>query len=189
MDEYGVTVCSVHGTDFVPYAKLLGPRGLNIPFAVLTDGDWYKTGQGEDLSRGLRRVVSIATAIGHSDSTALDQMFQQRRWDDILDLGKQIGVFVGKRTLEVDLFDSWHGSELVDSLRELGIPTRTIQPLQELADRNTELTDDEADGLLRALDRVGKGRAAQRLAGSVDAERFPVYVIDGIRYITEVLSE
>ena len=32
LDEFGVTVCSVHGTDFVPYAKLLGPQGLNIPF-------------------------------------------------------------------------------------------------------------------------------------------------------------
>ena len=189
LDEYGVTVCSVHGTDFTPYAKLLGPQSLNIPFVVLTDGDWYRTRQGEDLSRGLRRVVSIATAIGNSDSAVLDEMFQQRQWDDLIDAGKQIGVFVGNRTLEVDLFDSGHGPELVDTLRELGISTRTTQPLRELADRNTELTDDEADGLLRALDRVGKGRAAQRLAGRVDAQRFPAYVIDGIQYITEVLSE
>ena len=189
LDEYGITVCSVHGTDFAPYAKLLGPQGLNIPFVVLTDGDWYRTRQGEDLSRGLRRVVAIATAIGHSDAAALDEMFQRRQWDDIVDAGKQIGVFVGNRTLEVDLFDCWHGPELVESLRELGVSTRTTQALQELADRKTELTDDEADALLKTLERIGKGRAAQRLAGSVDAQRFPTYIKDGIQRITEVLSE
>lgn len=173
----------------MPYAKLLGPQGLNIPFVVLTDGDWYRTRQDEDLSRGLRRVVSIATATGHSDSAALAEMFQRRQWDDIIDAGKQIGVFVGNRTLEVDLFDSWHGPELVDSLRELGVSTRTTQALQELADRNKELTDDEADALLKTLERLGKGRVAQRLAGNVDAHRFPPYITDGIRRITEVLSE
>ena len=40
LDEHGITVCSVHGADFVPYAKLAGPNGLSIPFAVVTDGDW-----------------------------------------------------------------------------------------------------------------------------------------------------
>ena len=169
LDEYGVTVCSVHGADFVPYAKLLGPQGLNIPFVVLTDGDWYRTRRGEDLSRGLRRVVSIAKALDDSDAAALDEMFQQRQWEDIRDAGKQIGVHVGDRTLEVDLFNSWHGPELVDSLSELGVSSRTTKALQELADRNTELSDEEADGLLRTLERIGKGRVAQRLAGSVDA--------------------
>lgn len=35
----GVTVCSIAGTNFAPYVKLLGPEGLDIPFAILTDFD------------------------------------------------------------------------------------------------------------------------------------------------------
>ena len=37
LDEYGITVCSVAGTNFKPYVKLL--TGLNIPHAVITDWD------------------------------------------------------------------------------------------------------------------------------------------------------
>ena len=189
LDEYGVTVCSVHGTDFVPYAKLLGPQGLNIPFVVLTDGDWYWTRQGEERSRGLRRVVSIATAAGHSDSAALDKMYKQRQWDEIRDAGKQMGVFVGDRTLEVDLFDNCHGPELLDSLKELGLSARREKALQELASGDKKLSDDEADGLLKAIEQIGKGRVAQRLASRVHAKRFPAYITDGIRHVTEGLSK
>ena len=189
LDEYGITVCSVHGTDFAPYAKLLGPHGLDIPFVVLTDGDWYTTRHGEELSRGLRRVVSLATAMGHSSSGEMDELFNQRQWDELRDAGKQIGVFVGDRTLEVDLFDNGHGQEVVESLIELGASTRRATALRELASLDTELSDDEAGNLLRAVEQIGKGRVAQRLASRIDAQRFPAYITDGIRRITEELSE
>lgn len=41
LDRYGITVCNVRGTDFVPYVRLVGNDGLQIPFVVLTDGDKY----------------------------------------------------------------------------------------------------------------------------------------------------
>ena len=187
LDEYGITVCSVHGTDFAPYAKLLGPQGLSIPFVVLTDGDWY-TRKGEKLSRGLRRVVSVATAMGHPESASLSEMHQERQWDELRDAGEEIGVFVGNYTLEVDLFDSSHGPELVDSLRELGAPRRRVQALLELANDKYELDDNDAKRLLRTIERIGKGRVAQRLASRVDAKRFPAYITDGILRITGELS-
>jgi putative ATP-dependent endonuclease of OLD family len=39
LDEYGITVCSINGTDFIPFIKILSKTNLNIPFIVLTDGD------------------------------------------------------------------------------------------------------------------------------------------------------
>jgi putative ATP-dependent endonuclease of the OLD family len=39
LDELGITVCSVSGTHFLTYLKFLGPNGLNIPCAVVTDAD------------------------------------------------------------------------------------------------------------------------------------------------------
>ena len=188
LDEYGITVCSVHGTDFAPYAKLLGPNGLDIPFVVLTDGDWYTARNGEELSRGLRRVVAVARAMGHPDPMELDEMFKQRQWEELRDAGKQIGVFVGDRTLEVDLFDCWHGPEVVESLLELGVSTRREKTLRGLADLDTKLSENEAANLLRAVEQIGKGRVAQRLASKVNAQRFPAYITDGIRQITKELS-
>jgi putative ATP-dependent endonuclease of the OLD family len=37
LDKSGISVCSVAGTNFHPYAKLL--TGLEIPFAIITDWD------------------------------------------------------------------------------------------------------------------------------------------------------
>ena len=189
LDEYGVTVCSVHGTDFTPYAKLFGPQGLAIPFVVLTDGDWYITRGGEEVSTGLRRAVAISRTIGHCNSDLLGELFDSRRWDDLHDSGKEVGVFVGNRTLEIDLFDCCHGQELVESLMELGAPRRRVRALQELVDRNTELSDDDADTLLKTVDRIGKGRVAQRLASKVDSQRLPTYITDGISKIIEEVSK
>lgn len=39
LDQLGVSVCSVGGTNFAPYVKLLGSAGLAIPHVILTDGD------------------------------------------------------------------------------------------------------------------------------------------------------
>lgn len=39
LDEGGISVCNVYGTDFKLYVKFFGKKGLQIPFVVLTDGD------------------------------------------------------------------------------------------------------------------------------------------------------
>ncbi|WP_443069856.1 hypothetical protein [Streptomyces sp. S063] len=39
LDAYGTVVASAHGTDFKPYRALLGPKGLDTPHVVVTDGD------------------------------------------------------------------------------------------------------------------------------------------------------
>jgi putative ATP-dependent endonuclease of the OLD family len=39
LDILGISVCSIGGTNFAPYVKLLGTSGLAIPYVVLTDLD------------------------------------------------------------------------------------------------------------------------------------------------------
>ena len=189
LDEYGVTVCSVHGTDFRPYVKLLGPKGLNIPFVVLTDGDWYTTKSGEELSRGLRRAVTIAEATEHPEAPKLGQLFSARQWSATYDAAKKARVFVGGRTLEVDLFDSLHGVELVESLQELGLSKARVQTFQELALSQAPLSNGDARSLLRSINRYGKGRVAQRFTGKVDSEKFPNYIREGILEIVGACSK
>jgi len=41
LDGGGVSIVNVSGTDFIPYIRFFGPEGLDLPFAVITDGDKY----------------------------------------------------------------------------------------------------------------------------------------------------
>lgn len=189
LDEYGITVCSVLGTNFVPYAKLLGTQGLNIPFVILTDGDSYTPKNGEKRSGGLSRAISVAATVGRHDSVALEEMYKQGCWTELREIVKEIGVFVGKRTLEVDLVDRGHGQEILDVLRELRAPNTRVDEIQRFVERGSELDDDEASSLMNTIRRTGKGGVAQRLAGRVDHRNFPAYVTDGIQNIVKVLSQ
>lgn len=189
LDEYGISVCSVLGTNFVPYAKLLGTQGLNIPYVILTDGDPYITKGGDKRSAGLSRAISIAKTIGHPDLAILEEMYVRGDWAELSETAKDFGVFVGRRTLELDLVDKGHGQEILDTLRELRAPKARVVEIQRIVEQGTDLDDAESDFLMRTIGRIGKGGVAQRLAGRVDHEKFPTYVTEGIRYITEVFSK
>jgi putative ATP-dependent endonuclease of the OLD family len=41
LDGAGISICNVSGTDFEPYVHFFGPNGLNLPMAIITDGDKY----------------------------------------------------------------------------------------------------------------------------------------------------
>ena len=189
LDEYGITVCSVHGTDFVPYAKLLGPGGLNIPFVVLTDGDWYRTGAGERRSRGMHRAVAIASALGHPECQGLHSALELSQWEEAHKIANGMGIFIGQQTLEVDFFNSGQGSAIVETLDELGASRSSISRLQELVAQTVELGDDDAGSFLKALERIGKGRVAQRLAGRIGCGRIPTYFTKGINNITVAVAK
>ncbi len=49
LDEHGISVCSVSGTNFQPYVKFLS--ALGIPFSIITDYDEYK---GKPLASHVR---------------------------------------------------------------------------------------------------------------------------------------
>src|SRR5262249_36847283 len=57
LDHLGISICSVAGTNFLPYAKFLA--GLGIPFSVITD--WDPRDGGGCL--GKPRVAEIIRAI------------------------------------------------------------------------------------------------------------------------------
>ena len=189
LDESGITVCSVHGVDFVPYAKLLGPGGLNIPFVILTDGDPYTTNDGIEASRGLRRADLLAHSVGHSNASSMRAMWENRQWDDLHRAAREIGVFVGKRTLELDLIESEHGYEIVTSLRELGASERSIEALKELAGRARIQTDTDVETVNKAIRSFGKGRLAQRFANKIDVRKLPDYIARGIDHITDLVAQ
>ena len=94
LDELGITVCSVAGTNFAPYVKLLGANGLQIPFAVITDGDPAAGG----ARAGDRRVIELLRASGPGCSTGKPNEPAAPHQSPAG------GLFVGTVTCEPDLF-------------------------------------------------------------------------------------
>ena len=129
LDEFGITVCSVHGTDFVPYTKLVGRNGLSIPFVAVTDGDWRKI-QGEWMSSGLRRGIPISNETHRGDRDELDEAHQRRDWNRLHELLGNTGVFVGQSTLEIDLLNCGLGNQMCEAFQELGASGRWVNKVQ-----------------------------------------------------------
>ena len=187
LDEYGITVCSVHGTDFVPYAKLVGSKGLSIPFVVVTDGDWTES-EGERVSRGLARGGLISREASLGDVEALREAFQQRDWDSLYKLLGKAGVFVGQHTLEIDLLNCGLGHRIYESFEELGASDVWLKQFKDLVDTSSEVSGDDSQVVLRRIERIGKGRFAQRLAEKVTNKPCPAYIEAAIQHIVGQLG-
>ena len=100
--------------------------------------------------------------------------------------GERHGVFVNSNTLEPELFAS--GLE-----RRMGRILRAELPLRQATrDRLdgwiTDPTTLEAARLVALIERVGKGRFAQRLAGAVTAKRCPAYIRTALERIRDAVT-
>lgn len=169
-DELGISVCSVAGTNFLPYVRLLGKSGFGIRSAILTDSD-PKEGGG---SLGRLRVLKI-----------LEELMEPREFarlspEERLTRAPEFGVFINNHTLELDLWDS-------------GCHTSMCRTLIELTDNSAARVRAEnwlqapgtldKERFLKDIEDVGKGRYAQRLASHIDAGCCPRYIKEAIQYV------
>lgn len=164
LDAFGISVCSVGGTNFAPYVKLLGASGLSIPHVVLTDRD----PNGTRPSRGRRRIERLLAIV----EPGVD--FSERTEVQVLRRGEHHGYFVNEKTLEVDLFKAGFGEVIQTALtEELSMGQTTVDALQGWVDEPDDLDD---DAYLRLVERVGKGRFAQRVAPGLTGDECPDYI-------------
>lgn len=178
LDEYGVVVASVQGTDFAPYVALLGAGGLQVPYAVVTDGDvdakrvWFREG-------GLRRAILL---IPDDRRERLNPLVEElagggmppdearTRRGSLVAHVAQHGVYVGDRTLEVDLV-ALVPQAFRAAYAELPHPEPGVAHVAAGVDNDQ--VDGEHDAEVRAkflgrIGEIGKGRFAQRLAAHVE---------------------
>lgn len=173
LDELGITVCSVAGTNFLPYTKFLGANGLQIPHAVITDFDLKN-----ELSYGAGRVRVLLESIGEivgADASA----------EDIRAIGVEHGFFLNAATFEVDLFRCGRHKSMSNTLRALTEVAVARQRAQGWHDHPESL--DEAR-FLADINAIGKGRYAQRLASVISgmkSKACPDYVKDAITYVAD----
>ncbi|MCX8063329.1 MAG: hypothetical protein N3D16_12170, partial [Anaerolineales bacterium] len=182
LDGAGVSVCNVYGTDFRPYVEFLGPSGLDLPLAVLTDGDPNQEHVGDDNDcsyAGIKRGIHLAQLLNGPNLAQLQSDYQQQKWGDV---GKSLqtnGIFVNEYTLEAELIQAGYSSEFVQVYAELGGSSLQQKRMEE------DLHNQELGKVIRRIEQsgVGKGRFAQRLADRMDADRIPPYIEDAVRYI------
>jgi putative ATP-dependent endonuclease of the OLD family len=176
LDMLGITVCSVSGTNFTPYVKLLGRQGLNIPHVILTDRD--PNGGSPPLVR--RRLVNLLRLIEDGVNYApLDV-------DAVIARAAPFGYFVNSSTLEPELFSGGLAEAMQQVIeQELSLSQGTRDLLQGWVDDDDTLDEER---LISLIERIGKGRFAQALAPKVSAETCPDYIRDGLEYIRNVVA-
>ncbi|QUL78048.1 AAA family ATPase [Brevibacterium sp. SMBL_HHYL_HB1] len=141
LDEYGVVVVNVAGTDFAPYRKLLGPLGLQVPHVVITDGDPLRDSkrseQGlqraaqlvEDASLRERLISDVEELRQHERAGANGKAIRLRR--SLQDACAEAGLFVGDSTLELDLLFLL-GDELATAYSELASEGRSTAMARDI---------------------------------------------------------
>ncbi len=176
LEQLGITVCSVGGTNFEPYTRLLSPDGLNVPFAIITDGD-----PDEDGERvGVRRIRKLLSAI--TDEEDLEDQGDE----DIVELGESRGFFVGDSTFEIDLFKNSRHSSMCQTLAELTASGAAKKRAEGWKANPSTLEDAR---FLSDIEAIGKGRFAQRLATRVSHDNCPRYIRNAIAHVKKALEQ
>jgi putative ATP-dependent endonuclease of OLD family len=176
LDQQGISVCSVGGTNFAPYVKLLGPAGLAIPHVVLTDLD--PVGAGSPLARGrVQKLLEIVEPGPAYDDLADAAIFRR---------GERLGIFVNGGTLEPELFGSGFARRMGQVLKS-ELPLRRAGR-EEIDGWVANPATVNVDRLLGLIERVGKGRFAQRLAPGATERRCPAYIRTGLERIRDAVA-
>jgi putative ATP-dependent endonuclease of OLD family len=153
LDRLGITVCSIGGTHFLPYIKLLGPKGLQIPFAVVTDEDPTATGK-LGVSR-LRKLVEYLLP----DATADNE-------EEVLSLAKERGLYLTEHTFEVAMWKAGRRASLRNAFLDLVTSSKARERAKK--DWKDEAENVDFAQMLRDIEGlVGKGRFAQRWAARI----------------------
>ncbi|MEI3648232.1 AAA family ATPase [Lactococcus lactis subsp. lactis] len=176
LDKHGITICSVSSTNFGPYIKLLGKKGLNIPFSIITDYDPRPDGKSPLIHNRLITLLKLIT--GDFDGSKL-------KIDELIRYGEDEGIFSNTCTLEVDLFNTM-SDEITNTIIEL-LPTTTVVKTAEEWKASSNIKGCEKK-YLSYIERIGKGRFAQRLSTNLtDKTIIPEYIRKAIEYVVSLL--
>jgi putative ATP-dependent endonuclease of the OLD family len=174
LDALGVTLCSVGGTNFVPYVKFFGPQGLDLRLAVLTDYDPQDGGKSLGENRVAEEIIPAMLGDG-----------APKRQSDRLAIAETKGVFLNNHTFEVDLVRCGYFRSTARAMEELCSVQAAVDRAKKRADSKT--LDDE-DTFLRDIGYVGKGRFAQRLAAHISGskcKKCPDYILKAVKHVTQ----
>lgn len=188
----GITVCSIAGTNFAPYVKLLGPKGLNIPFAILTDFDPKGSEASQEDDDPQAEYITDSYGKSRVINHIMEALLPPKRWeeltaDQLLKLAPRCGVFLNEFTFEVDVFNAGAEEHFQKTAEELSTNKKMHARFKTLSEYPASLDEKQ---FLKDIDSIGKGRFAQRLASTLraaDANVCPPYIKDALEYMREKL--
>lgn len=202
LDEKGIIICNVNSTNFKPYIKLL--RCLEIPYAVITDGDFYHVPKGEDERKYhilAKDTLENDEKIGYLGLEIIKKSVLElglKREDEIPEnvedekqLYRTFGIFVGNYTFEVDMMEHCYGNkEATKVIIELFNELTTGKDTQKANFKN-EIENGQYWKCLKKIESngIGKGRFSQKLAIKCQKEHIPNYIENAINYIYEKVDE
>ncbi len=201
LDEKGIIVCNINCTNFTPYVKLL--HSLAIPYAVITDGDFYvindkdereyhKMDTEETADRGWLGMEIIESMVSQLNLNGENEIPEDI--DKLDELFKELGLFVGYYTFEVDMMEKAaekkaSKEENLNVICDLFTDLTTWGIVQK---RNfkTEIMSGEYWKCLRKIEGngIGKGRFSQKFAHVCKKEHIPTYIKEAIEYIYEKVN-
>lgn len=184
LDALGITVCCISGTNFEPYIKLFGRRGLGMPLSILTDNDPKGTvtptlGENRVQNQILPNLGRIGESFKSGDA-------------------EKLGAFLNHWTFEIDLYNAGYIHQMNSAIKELCEVKIARGRFQELADQSVKagnkvvpLPDEKR--FLKDIEYVGKGRFAQRVAMHINKmdpkfKHCPEYILKGVKYVADQLS-
>jgi putative ATP-dependent endonuclease of OLD family len=183
LDDFGISICAVDGTDFHPYWRLLSPEGFAIPCVVITDGDertvkdktvWDGIGRAKCLLRNAQVVKKVEAYVDAGEEPKAVAILAEH------------GLYVGHRTLELDLVSKLteEMKATYKELRQSNIASERFDAAMDQADKNGEA----AAEVLRRIETISKGRFAQRLAGKIEDQAAPQYLALAIQHIVNLVK-
>lgn len=201
LDEKGIIVCNINCTNFTPYVKLL--HSLAIPYAVITDGDFYvvndkdereyhKMNTEETADRGWLGMEIIESMVSQLNLNGENEIPEDI--DKLDELFKELGLFVGYYTFEVDMMVKAAAKKaskeenlkvICDLFSDL-----TTGGIVQKRNFKTEIMSGEYWKCLRKIEGngIGKGRFSQKFAHVCKKEHIPTYIKEAIEYIYEKVN-
>jgi len=185
LDELGISVCSVNGTDFHPFRKMLSDSGLSIPHVMVTDGD-PRTSEGRIVYGGLVRGARLLE--DQDLRNEVKTLITHEQHKEATEALANEGIFVGDHTLEIDLLASL-ADEMKDTYTDLrGSGTASSKFVKLVAAAVGGDAASRAEVLAR-IERIGKGRFGQRLAGKIEKQRAPGYIAEAIDHVVKMVQQ
>ena len=199
LDEKGIVVCNINCTNFKPYMKIL--NSLSIPYAVITDGDFYTINEnGAEDEDSNRNYHVIEKDVKKDEKTGFLGIENAKRIFDALEISvpkdkdyityfSEQGYFIGKYTFEVDMMEQTSTAEgkqvFIDTFNLL------VKSTQKKNNFKRKLEDQDYEFCLRRIEdqSIGKGRFAQIFSGKCIADNCPSYVRKAIEYVYSRVDE
>lgn len=182
VDDSGISICNVSGTNFVPYVKFAD--SLRIPFIVITDWD---PRDGGDKAYGWNRVKKIIGTIRavRGEDELHDEQLERLDSDEafLRTVGEQYGVFVNTSTLELELLVE---EDTCSALISCLLTQELTKPKREDVERwQADHSSIDGERLMSIIGGVSKGRFASILAEKLAGTdiTIPNYIRNSIEFL------